>query len=407
VSTVRLVVLGGSGTSTPEFIDALSDWPGGVHRRPPLDVLLVGRSSDKLRVVGDACRSRVIPGGPRLTIGTSTARREALQDADLVLNQVRVGGYAARAFDESFPRAFGIPGEETIGPGGFANACRTVPALTEAWDDIATVAPRALVINLTNPAGIVQGAVHRSHPILRVVSVCESPLPMLDAVAARLGRPIAEVRQRYIGMNHMGWYVPESAGELDAIADLATGVDPEVVRLHEALPAPYVRYYVHPDRLLTAQLGRQTRAQALQRLEATLLAGYAAGASDLPLRGAVAWYRMAVIAFVDAWVNGADEPILAATRNGDFIRWLPADAVLELSHIASRPGLLSPLAPVELPPLPRALLAAHASYEVLAAQGAGSGDRTARLRALLANPLVRSVDQAVGIMGAITGGPAS
>ncbi len=402
---MRLVVLGGSGSSTPELFDALSDWPGGVARRPPLEVVLVGRSVDKLCVVANACRSRIATGGPRVEVATSTDRRAALQRADVVLNQVRVGGYAARAFDESFPWAFGLPGEETMGPGGFANARRTLPVLAGTWDDVAQVAPAALVVNLTNPAGIVQTAAHHSHPGLHIVSVCDSPMPMLAAIAERLARPLAQVRRRYVGMNHLGWYVPESTDELREIADLATGVEPEVVQLHEALPAPYVRYYVHPDRILATQQGHETRAQALQKLEATLLAGYGTGTTGVARRGAVVWYRMAVVALIDGWLNGTDEPLLAGVRNNGRLRWLPDDAVLELSHDASRPATLVAVPSVALPPLPQAMLAAHAWYEVLTADGATHDTEAARLRALLANPLVRGLDQAMGLLHAIEEGP--
>jgi 6-phospho-beta-glucosidase len=352
---MRLVVLGGSGSSTPELFDALSDWPGG----------------------------RIDPSGPAIGVEISAGRRDALRGADVVLNQVRVGGYAARAFDESFPWAFGLPGEETIGPGGFANACRTLPVLAETWDDVAQIAPNALVVNLTNPAGIVQTAAHRSHPGLNVVSVCDAPMPMLAAIAERLDRPLGQVRQRYVGMNHVGWYV----------------------RLHEALPAPYVRYYVHPDRILAAQQGNETRAQTLQKLDATLLAGYGAGASDLPRRGAVVWYRMAVATLIDGWVNGTDDAVIAGVRNGGRIPSLPDDAVLELSHAAPRPGTLVASPPAPLPSLPAALLSAHAGFEVLAAEGAARGGRDERLRALVANPLVRSVDQAIDLLDAISQDP--
>jgi 6-phospho-beta-glucosidase len=396
---MRLVVLGGSGSSTPELFDALADWPGGPDRRPPLAVVLVGRSADRLRIVAQACRARPLGPGAACSVETSTNRRTALEGADVVLNQVRIGGYGARAIDETFPWTFDLPGEETMGPGGFANALRTIPALREAWSDVADVAPSALLVNLTNPAGIVQQAVARESG-LTVVSVCDSPIVLLDAVAARLGRPLGEVRARYVGMNHVGWYVPASADELKSIADMATGMGPEIVALHGALPAPYVRYYVHPDRIVADQRGKETRAQALLRLEATLLEGYAASPSAaMPRRGAIVWYRIAVLALVDAWLHGSDVAVLAGVRNGDRIPTLPPDAVLELAHRAPRPRCLVPLDPPSLPPLPGALLAAHATYEMLAVDALLPGaDEEARLRALMANPMVRSYDQAAGLL---------
>jgi 6-phospho-beta-glucosidase len=407
---VRVVVLGGSGSSTPELFDALANWPGGTDRRPQLEIVLVGRSAAKLATVEVACRART-GQGPPLEVTGETDRRRALAGADVVLNQVRIGGYAARAFDESFPWPMGIPGEETMGPGGFANAVRTVPALRATWRDITDLAPTALVINLTNPAGIVQAAALEEYPDLRIVSVCDSPMPVLDQIGERLGRDRQRVWPRYLGMNHLGWWVPEPADGpevLEAAADLAVGNDPLDVRLQEAVPMPYVRYYLHADRILVQQQGRKTRAQLLMDLESTLLAGYREDpAADLPRRGAYVWYRMAVVAFLDAWVNGTSEAlILAGVRNGGRVPSLPPDVVIELPHRTHGPGDIRPLAPVDLPPLPLHLLQAHATYESLAVKSLAPGaDDGAKLRALVANPMVRDVDRAVALWQAMRSAP--
>lgn len=395
---MRLVVLGGSGSSTPELFDALEAWPGGLERRPDLEVILVGRSADKLELVAAECRRRVTTPGPPVTVATATDRRAALAGTDVVLNQVRVGGLAARAFDESFPWAFDLPGEETLGPGGFANALRTVPALRSTWDDIATVAPGALVVNLTNPAGIVQGTAEREWP-LRVVSVCDSPATFAASIASRLGRPVGWVTRRYVGLNHCGWYVPEDPAELDRIADLATGMDPAIARLHGALPAPYVRYYVAPDQILAGQRGRETRAQALQRLDAERLAAYAALRGDEAPRRGAAWYGLGVVPLLDAWLHGSDEPLVLGVRNDGRLPEVPDEAIVELAHVVSRPGLLEPLAPPPRPRLPALLLAEHGTYEALTVDALQPGaPPEARLRALLANPLVRDLDRAAGLL---------
>jgi 6-phospho-beta-glucosidase len=357
-----------------------------------------------------ACRAR-IGSGPQLTVSGEADRRRALEGADVVLNQVRIGGYAARAFDESFPWQAGIPGEETMGPGGFANAVRTVPALRATWRDIAEVAPGALVINLTNPAGIVQAAALAEHPELDVVSVCDSPMPILDRIVERLGRDPARVWARYLGMNHLGWYVPEPSDGpdlLDALADLAMGNDRLDVHLQEAIAAPYVRYYLHPDRILAVQQGKPTRAQSLQELEASLLAGYRADpGAELPRRGAVIWYRMAVLRYLDAWIHGtAEVPVMAGILNGGRIADLPPDVVVELPHVAHGPADLRPLEPAALPPLPAAMLRAHAAYESLAARALAPGaDAEAKIRALAANPMVRDTDRAAALWHTIEAGP--
>ena len=397
---MRLVVLGGSAASTPELFEAIEAWPDGVERRPELSVALVGRNSAKLELVARASRTRLSRNGASVAIKTATDARAALMNADAVLVQVRIGGLAARSFDESFPWPFGLPGEETMGPGGYANALRTIPALRDTWRLIEEVAPGALVIDLTNPSGMVLQAALRETS-LNVLEVCDGPVAFLDGLAARLGRPTDRLMARWVGMNHLGWYVPESPDELPLLADLATGVDPEMITLFGAVPLPYLRYYVHPDRMLAAQRDKPTRASQLQQMETDFLKVYALlGPGEMPRRGAV-WYSKVVVPALDAWLNGTERTLLLGVRNGGRLPEVPADAVVELPHRAVRPGIFTALLPVERPPLVERLLAAQGRYEVLGVDAALAGSHEARLRGLLANPMVGSYDQAAGLLGTI------
>jgi 6-phospho-beta-glucosidase len=136
---VKLAVLGGSGVATPGLIEALTGIPG---RKTPIELVLVGRSEEKLALVAGA--SRLVAGDdPLLSIQHTTQVEEALNGCSYVLNQVRVGGLAARVYDESFPNELGIPGEETVGAGGFANASRTIPVVLEYARMIERICPQA------------------------------------------------------------------------------------------------------------------------------------------------------------------------------------------------------------------------------------------------------------------------
>ena len=398
---MRLVVLGGSGSSTPELADALADWPGGLDRRPDLDVVLVGRSTGKLDVVGREFRARAGVAGPPISVSWTEDRRAALDGADVVLNQVRVGGLDARVFDETFPWDLDLPGEETMGPGGFANALRTVPAQAATWDDVRAASPDALVINLTNPAGIVQQAAQRGWPGLRIVSVCDAPVTFTRAIAERLGWPVSRVIARYVGMNHCGWFVPEDEGDLERLADLVVGMDREVVFAHRALPTPYVRYYVDPTRQLAAQRGRESRAEQLKAIDAALLGAYASGpTAERQKRGAV-WYALVVAPLLDGWVHGSSEPMVLGTTNLGRLPEVPDPAMIEVAHRLV-PGGFEPLDPPARPELPALLLARHGAYEALAAEALAPGaTRTASLRALLANPMVPGWTAAAGLLQAI------
>jgi 6-phospho-beta-glucosidase len=398
---MRLVILGGSGSSTPEFADALATWPGGLDRRPELDITLVGRSRDKLDLVAVEFRRRAGPAGPRLAVAVSTDRRRALEGADVVLNQVRVGGLDARTFDETFPREVGIPGEETMGPGGFANALRTVPALRDTWADIAELAPTAFIVNLTNPAGIVDQAARSGWPQLAIVTVCDAPVAFAARVAERLGRPIERVLRRYVGMNHCGFYLPEQSEELRSIAELASGFDRELVEVIGALPTPYVRYYLDPRAQLEAQLGKAPRADELKSIDAALLSAYAAGpTTERRKRGAV-WYELVVVPLLDGWVTGSERPLVLGTPNGSSIPEAPPTTMIEVA-IRVSPGRLEPLPVPAIPPAVAIWLARHGAYEALAVAATVPGTgRTERLRALLANPMVASLAQARRLLAAI------
>jgi 6-phospho-beta-glucosidase len=402
---MRLVILGGSGSATPEFADALVDWPGGIERRPPLEIVLHARSGDRLALVATEMRRRLRgASGAEVQVTAETDAQVALRGADVVLNAVRIGGLTARIFDESFPQRHGLPGEETMGPGGLANALRTVPAVRQLWSEVARLAPAALAINLTNPSGIVVAATERASS-LPVISVCDSPVVFCERIAERLGQPAEDVRRRYQGMNHMGWWTPSDTAELEATLDLASGQEAAAVRVQGAVGAPYVRYYVHPARILAAQLeAGETRAQQLQRLEAELLSGYAHGVTELPRRGAV-WYGKAVLPLIDAWINGSPSVLILGLRNDGRIPGLPDEVITEGPVRIPQPGRLEPVATPPLPPLPASMLAQHAAFEALAATATLPGaTRDDRVRAMMANPMVRSYDLAVSLVDDIAAG---
>ena len=399
----RLTVIGGSGASTPELMDAIAAWPVGADRRPPLDVVLQGRSPEKLAVVAEACRARLPRSVRDVRVTTDTSLDRALEGAAFVLVQARVGGLDARIFDETFPRAFGLPGEETMGPGGFADALRTVPVMAPLWERIAAVAPQAFIINLTNPSGIVAQAA-TAQTGLRIVSVCDAPVTFVDAIARALGRTPTDVRLAYAGMNHCGFWVDPSPDVMRSAIAATSGIDAADVIAFGALPTAYVRFYAHPDRQLAAQLGAsESRAQALKRLEAEMLGQYATGvdAAQQTRRGAV-WYGASIVPLMDAVANGGTEPVVLGLPNAGAVGWAPDDAMVELPTDVGRGGILTRRPAIELPDAAMRLLSRHATFETLTARalvGARTRDdlverRPLLVEALATDPMVTDADLA-------------
>ena len=119
---MKLAVIGSGSTYTPELVSGLS-------RLEVSELALHDIDEERLEVVGGLARRM-------LERQRSTARLEltddldrAIDGADFVLVQIRVGGQEARLRDETVPLACGCIGQETTGAGGLAKAFRTVPVV--------------------------------------------------------------------------------------------------------------------------------------------------------------------------------------------------------------------------------------------------------------------------------------
>lgn len=414
----RIALIGGSGASTPEFADALA--AGYPHDAPSMTVVLQGRSAEKLSDIEAGFRAR-LNGHPAVTVSVAHDLERAIEGAAIVVNQVRIGGLAARAFDERFPRALGVFGEETMGPGGFSNALRTVPALAATWRAIAAHAPQALVINLTNPSGVVVSAALAAHPALNIVSVCDAPVTFLRAisdagVAAHLPNFTAADPARYVGLNHAGVWVPPAGVGTAPFAAAHKGIDDAVVAQLGAIPAPYLRFYLHPERQLEAQrASSETRAEALMRMEATLLAEARAGRAgeSVTRRGAV-WYAAVITPLISAQLAAsAESPLILGLPNRGAAAWLPSGVVVEGVAARTNGSWIHRTLP-EPPAGARAELARVAAYEsalaaalapAAASGNLGDASRAALIAALAQNPAVQSPDLAARLYAAIESAP--
>ena len=128
----------------------------------------------------------------------------ALDGADFVLVQIRVGGQAARLSDETVPLACGCIGQETTGAGGFAKALRTVPVVLEIAERVQELAsPDAWIVDFTNPVGIVtRSLLDAGH---RAVGLCNVAIGFQRSFAKHLGLEPHEVVVDQVGLNHLTW----------------------------------------------------------------------------------------------------------------------------------------------------------------------------------------------------------
>ena len=406
--SIKVAVLGGSGVATPELIDTLSRYP----ERPAVHVALIGRSEDKLKSVAAMCERLAAKATPSITVSAHTDPNAGLDGADYILNQIRVGGYKERAYDETFPRQFGVPGEETVGPGGMNMALRTIPVVLELCEAVEHVAPDALFINLTNPSSMVQYAIQCASR-LNVISVCDLPIMAERMIAAALNAPIEELAIRYTGMNHFGWVTSvrwhgqdQMPALMDKVADLpGVTIEPDIVRALGVLPTSYFKFIYHSNRVLESQQGKRARADELLELEAEILKAYESGdLSEKPdslVKRSAAWYDHMIVPVLLAHANDTGETRYLQVTNGHAVPFMPSQSIIEVPCIIRRSGILPLAYDGGLPPDLESMLLANATFEMLWVDAIMERSYAKALRAMLINPLISNYDQAKTLLDTI------
>jgi 6-phospho-beta-glucosidase len=415
----KVVVVGGGSTYTPELVDGLCD----VEDRMVVDDLVLLDPSDERREVVGGISERILrKRGWQGAFTTTTDPHAALEGADFVVVQLRIGGQAARHVDETLPVGYGCLGQETTGAGGLAKALRTVPIVLELAEEMAARAnPGAWLVDFTNPVGIVtQALLDEGH---RAVGLCNVAIWAQRRLGHYLGVDPDSVAVEHVGLNHLTWIRSARVGEegdrsedrLDDLFDrfgpelqLESGVPIDLLRLQHALPSYYVHYYYQHDAEVAQQSapGYRSRADVVAELETELLAEYRDPAlvskpEALSYRGG-AYYSLAAIRLMASLHEGTGDVQVVDMRNDGAIPGLPDDAVVETTAIVDAAGA-HPLPQRELAPEMLGLIQHAKAYERLAVRAACSGSRDDVVRALVANPLVGQYPLAADLADALLG----
>jgi 6-phospho-beta-glucosidase len=399
---MKLAVIGGGSTYTPELADGLGRLAPGVS-----ELVLVDPDEERLAAVGPVSRRIMRRHGHQATVRWTSDADDGLDGAGAVLIQLRVGGQAARNRDETWPLDFCCVGQETTGAGRLAKALRTVPLVLELADRARRrAAPGAWIIDFTNPVGIMTRALlDAGH---RAVGLCNVAIGLQRYFAALLDVVPEKVTLDHVGLNHLTWERAAIVDGIDRLPELlaqhggevASRVDCGRSVLDElgAVPSYYLRYFYFHDEVVAEQRTAPTRAAEVMAIEQELLAMYADPAldtkPDLLARRGGAFYSEAAVALLASLLSPRTPPLSDAgdvqvvnMRNNGTLPFLPDEAVIEGPAVIGADGPVPvPASPV--PPQLRGLIAHVSAYEELAVDAAIRGGRSRVAAALLAHPLV-------------------
>lgn len=136
-------------------------------------------------------------------------RKEALRNANFVVNAIQVGGYEpCTVIDFEIPKKYGLRQTiaDTLGIGGIMRALRTIPVLEEFCRDMEEVCPDAWLLNYSNPMAMLTGYVQR-YTRIKTIGLCHSVQACSKRLLERLGMEdkIEGRKELIAGINHMGW----------------------------------------------------------------------------------------------------------------------------------------------------------------------------------------------------------
>jgi 6-phospho-beta-glucosidase len=397
---VKLAVIGGGSTYTPELVAGLAL---ERERLDLTDVVLQDIDQERRDVVGGLAGRMLDAAGFGGTLTVTDDLDRALDGASFVLIQLRVGGQTARLSDETIPLACGCIGQETTGAGGLGKALRTVPVVLDIASRVRELAADdAWIIDFTNPVGIVtRSLLDAGHC---AVGLCNVAIGFQRSCARLLDVEPDRVVIDQVGLNHLTWVRRVLVDGADVLPELIADhgdelaghadVPRDVVERLGAVPSYYLRYFYRHDDMLAEQLAGRPRAAEVAEIEHELLELYRDPALTtkpalLEKRGG-AFYSEAATQLVASLASDAGDVQVVDVRNDGTLTGLAPDDAVELPARITARGP----EPIEQPPLAPELLGLTqhvAAYERLASRAAIEGDRDLVYKALLAHPLVGQI----------------
>jgi 6-phospho-beta-glucosidase len=394
---MKVAVIGAGSTYTPELVSGLARERDRIDVR---DLVLHDIDAERLEIVGGLAGRMLEGAGYTGRLERTGDLVRAVEGADFVLIQIRVGGQEARLGDETIPLACGCIGQETTGAGGFAKAMRTVPVVLGIADEVRRrAAAGAWIIDFTNPVGIVTRALlDAGH---RAVGLCNVAIGFQRSFARMLDVEPERVLVDQVGLNHLTWVRAVRVDGDDVLPRLLDDHGEEIAEQIEiprrlldelgAIPSYYLHYFYAHDEVLAEQVGGTPRALTVMEIERGLLDLYRdPGLAEKPVlleqRGG-AFYSEAAIGLAASLATGDEAVHVVDIRNGGALEGLAVDDVVEVPARVGRGGPVpleqSPLAPELL-----GLVQHVASYERLTARAAVTSDRLLAKKALLTHPLI-------------------
>lgn len=407
---MKLTVIGGGSTYTPELIDGVIS---RHHRLPITHIHLVDIDPVKLKIIAQFAMRMIKAAKVEIEIEFGTDLRVGVRGAQFVVSQFRVGTQAARHRDELLGRKYKLIGQETVGVGGFAKALRTIPVALNVARTIVEEAPDAILLNFTNPAGLITQSLIQEIPELTTIGLCNVPWNTRIEIAQALGVAATAVTFDYVGLNHLSWIrgvkvdgIDCSAAALQAFRGLTVekgkpGDSPawtqSSIDLLQAIPNYYLSYYYSEKAWIDYQASNPTRASEVMKIEEILIEKFkdetlVTKPDELMQRGGAYYSDSAAELMADIYNNAGTTHIVNTLNNG-AVPEFPDSAVMEIPAVITAKGAQSIKTSAMRNDID-SLVRSVKDFELLTIDAAVNGSEESALRALITNPIGPDISDA-------------
>jgi len=426
----QIAIIGaGSVMFTRQICSALLSYPALAGST----ITLMDIRPDVLGRCGQLVAKMVEQANLPVAVKMTTDQRQALQNADFVINAIQVGGLKPWQLDMDIPAKYGVIQEvgDTMGPGGIFRALRHIPPMLSILKDMEQVCPNALFINYANPLAPLTWAAKEFSQIT-TVGLCYGVRYTVSQLAGYLGqgpwvdhpstpdrwqqlmyRDVPEhIDYEFAGINHMTWVTKMQVNGVDLLDEVraivnkpnvyqADGVRCEMLKFfdywctenhwHCSDYVPYFRKneeminHFLPERWNLLALEEEVHAAGKAEIDAQL-----AGEQDF----VIAPNMLNAPKLINAMISGERTRINGNMANqqpsGLLIDNLPANCVVEVPIWVDKNGL-QPQTMGRLPTQCASLIKSNTAVQELIVEAALNHDLNAARYALALDPVTATV----------------
>lgn len=404
---LKLTIIGAGSTYTPELIQGIID---RTESFPVEKLYLVDIDAPKLEIVGGLIERMLKRADSKIKVVKTADLELALDGADFVFGQIRVGKLPARILDEKIPLKHNLIGQETTGIGGFFKALRTIPVLMDIAHKMERFCPNAFLINFSNPSGILAESLLNNTRI-KTMGLCNGPIGMITKVKNDLELTNPEID--FIGLNHLSFLVGVRENGIDyfpkametnagtvQLQNIPKGeLSPEALKAMGGIPISYLQYFaLREQKLAHLKEEKQSRGEVCVEIERDLLEMYENESLNekpalLDKRGGHL-YSEAAVSLANSIYNDKRDYHVVNVLNGGAFDFMSADDCIETGCLVGKDGAK----PVPIPNFTnnyiKGIMKTVKSYEKLTIEAALEGSDSKALAALMLNPLVGDFDAA-------------